>query len=109
MILIIENKISAEDLEKVAADLNQYIKFVVDVERGILAAGGTLHVDEEKILLENGSAQPNLWGGGLDLETGEIDFESMINLRPNQGNTSREVLDPKIREKMLTVVRNLLL
>lgn len=109
MILIIKNKISAEDLEKVAVDLNRYIKFVVDIEREILAAGGTLHADEEKILLDNGSGQPNLWGGGLDLETGEIDFESMINLRPNQGNTSREVLNPKIRGKMLAIVKNLLL
>lgn len=109
MILIIEKKISKENLEKVAQDLNRYVKFVVDVEKEILAAGGTLHSDEEKILLENGSQQLNLWGGGLDLETKEIDFESMINLRPSQGNTSREVLDAKIREKMLAIAKKLLL
>lgn len=109
MIKVVENKISKEDLQKIAEDLNGYVKFVVDIDREILAAGGTLHADEEKILLEQESQQQNLWGGGLDLETKDIDFESMINLRPNQGNTSREVLAGDIREKMLTIVKKLLL
>lgn len=108
MLILTTEKISPEDLKKAALDLNGYVKFVVDLEKGILTVGGTLHVEGEKLLLQNGSNQKNLWGGGLDLETGEIDYDSMINIRSSQGNSSREVLDQEIRSKMTKIVNNLL-
>lgn len=108
MLLLVEKKLNEQDLQKVAQDLKGYIKVVVDIEREILAAGGLRHVDGEQLLLKNGSKQENLWGGGLDLETGEVDFDSMINLRPSQGNTSREVLDEKIRNQVERIIRKLL-
>jgi hypothetical protein len=43
----------------------------------------------------------------LDLETGGIDFDSMINLRPGH-NTSREILDPEVREKTRALIQSLL-
>ena len=107
MLLIIKEKASEKILGKLAEDLNGYIKFVVDVEQGILAAGGTRHFEGEELLLKNGSKQENLWGGGLD-STGEIDFDSIINLRPNQNNPSREVLSPEIRKKVEEIIKNLL-
>lgn len=108
VLLLVKEKISDENLKKVAEDFEGYIKVVIDVERMILAAGGKQHVEGEQLLLQNGSGQANIWGGGLDLETGEIDFDSMINLRPNQGNSSREVLDQKLRERITETVRKLL-
>ena len=108
MLLILLKKAKAEEIKKVAQDLNGYIKFVVDAKQGILAAGGKMHSDGEKLLLEAGSSQQDLWGGGLDLETEEIDFDSMINLRPNQGNPSREVLLAEIRKKIEEIVRRIL-
>lgn len=92
----------------VAKDLEGYIKFVVDIERGILTAGGARHVDGEQLLLKDGSKQSNLWGGGYDTESGELDFDSMINIRPAQNNPSREVLDQEIRKKVEEIVRKLL-
>ncbi|MBI3109636.1 hypothetical protein HYZ06_01205 [Candidatus Daviesbacteria bacterium] len=88
--------------------MDGYIKVVVDVELKILAAGGLRHVEGEELLLKTGSMQENLWGGGLDLATGEIDFDSMINIRTNQGNPSREVLSQNIRKKMEEIIRRLL-
>ena len=108
MTLIIRKKADEETINKVSEDLNGYVKVAVDVKRGILAAGGTLHVDGEKLMLEDGSRQADLWGGGIDFETGEIDFDSMINLRPKQDNKSREVLDPKIRKEMEAIMHRLL-
>ncbi len=108
MLLIVGQKADKEILEKVATDLAGYVKVVVDIRRKILSAGGELHSDGEKLLLEDGSKQTDLWGGGIDLETGEIDFDSMINLRPRQDNKSREVLDPKIRKQMETIIHSLL-
>ena len=108
MLLIVRQKANKEIREKVAEDLGGYVKVVVDIRRKILAAGGELHVDGEKMLLEDGSKQADLWGGGIDFETGEVDFDSMINLRPGQGNKSREVLDQKVRGQMEVIIKNLL-
>ena len=107
MLTIIRGKINSETLRQVAEDLKGYIKVVVDVRRKILSAGGEKYVDGEQMLLKDGSRQEDIWGAGLDLETNEMDFDSMINLRPAQ-NTSREILDQKIRQQVETITRSLL-
>ncbi|HBO97458.1 MAG TPA: hypothetical protein DE315_06505 [Candidatus Omnitrophica bacterium] len=108
MIKIIKSKAGENVLKEAARDFDGYIKVVVDVKQGILAAGGKKHVDGEEVLLKSGSRQEDLWGGGLDLETGEVDFDSMINIRPAQNNPSREVLDQNIRKQVEAVIRSLL-
>ncbi|MDD4980797.1 MAG: DUF5674 family protein [Candidatus Omnitrophica bacterium] len=107
MLLIVRDKIDQETLKKIAEDLKGYVKIVVDVRRKVLAAGGEKHVDGERLLLEDGSRQEDLWGAGLDLETGEMDFDSVINLRPAQ-NRSREILDEEIRKKAAALIESLL-
>jgi hypothetical protein len=86
------------------------VKAVVDIKRRVMAIGGELHADEEAVLLEQGSTQENLWG--INLYPGRndeefIEFDSMINLRPSQGNRSRGVDDAAIRESIVAVVRGL--
>ena len=108
MILIIRKKAQKEEVEKMAEDYQGYIKVVVDVERGILAGGGERHFEAEKVLLEDGSKQENLWGGGLDLETKELDYNSIINLRPGQ-NASRDILSEVVRAKFDNLIKDLLL
>ena len=64
----------------------------------------------EQMLLEQGSKRENLWGVNLypDTETADwLEFDSMINLRPSQGNRSRGVDDPDLRERIRTVVSSL--
>jgi len=83
------------------------IKAVVDVSRGIMAVGGELHSDEEAALLDDGSKQGDLWGINLyPAEPGEqwIEFDSMINVRPSQGNRTRSVEDETMRERIRLVV-----
>jgi hypothetical protein len=109
MLLIIRTKATKRKIQKMAEDFEGYIKLVVDVKEEILAAGGKRHFEGEQKLLQEGAKQENLWGGGLDLETQEIDCDSIINLRPNQGNSSREILSPEIRKKFDKIVRKLLL
>ena len=92
-----------------ARDFDGYIKLVVDTEKEILAGGGERHVDAEQLLLKEGSKQQDLWGGGMDWETKEIDYNSIINLRPNQDNPSRDILDTQIRKKFDAIVQKLLL
>jgi len=107
MLILLRNKADSESIKKIAEDFKGYIKVVVDVKRSILAAGGAKHVDGEKLLLEDGSHQADLWGAGLDLETGEMDFDSMINLRPEQ-NTSREILNAGVRSAVESITRSML-
>ncbi len=86
------------------------VKAVVDIERAIMIAGMTMHSDGEEILLENGSKQADLWGINLYLqESGDewIEYDSVINLRPSQGNDSRGVDDPAIRQKIREIVHQL--
>lgn len=89
------------------------VKAVVDVERRILAFGAELHADDEAALLDDGSLQANLWGINLypgQPDDGWIEFDSMINVRPAQGNRSRNVesesLRTRIREIVGSLVRN---
>jgi hypothetical protein len=76
-----------------------YIKTVIDVESGVCSAGSDRHFESEKILLEQGSKQKDLWGGGVDLESKVIDCGSFINIRPSDNNTSNQIQDAKIRER----------
>ena len=91
---IIRDRISRTDLASMAeGQFGDWIKAVVDVSREVMAVGGDLHADDEAALLADGSRQRDLWGINLHLgETGS-DFDSMINLRPSQGNRSLGVDD----------------
>jgi hypothetical protein len=109
MLLIIKKRATREELKKMAEDFEGYIKVVVDISRGILAGGGKSHFEGEQKLLAKGSKQQNLWGGGVDLETKEIDYNSIINLRPNQDNPSRDIMSSEIRKEFDGIVKDLVL
>jgi hypothetical protein len=87
------------------------VKVVVDIEKQILAVGGELHADEETLLLKSGSRQENLWGINLyPQKAGEefIEFDSVINLRPAQGNRSRGIENPEIQKRIREIVEKLI-
>ena len=108
---IFRERISRAELARMAEEqFGDWIKAVVDVSRGVMAAGGDLHADDEAALLADGSRQRDLWG--INLYPGEsggdwIEFDSMINLRPSQGNRSRGVDDEQIRARIREVVSSL--
>ena len=84
------------------------IKAAVDTKKKLLAVDSPMHYDCEQLLIENGSNQFDIWGINLYLDEESIDdiveFDSMINIRPAQGNRSRDVVDPEIRAKIKAVV-----
>jgi hypothetical protein len=111
---LVTEKISVAELKEMSKKMfENLVKAVVDIEQGVMVVNAGLHADEEFFLLENGSEQDNLWGINLFPDKfgqdGFVVFDSMINLRPAQGNRSRGVDDPQIQEKIKTVVRNLVI
>lgn len=111
-IRVLEHSISRSELREIArGGFGDMAKAVVDIKRGIMAVGAELHADAEAVLLEQGSRQEDLWGFNLypDIAGDDwIEFDSMINIRPAQGNRSRSVEDSTIREKIITVVHQLI-
>jgi hypothetical protein len=88
------------------------VKAVVDIDRGIMAVDGELHADEEELLLQTGSRHASLWGINLYPDAGAedwIEFDSLINLRPAQGNRTRGVDDPERRQRILDIVSRLVI
>lgn len=104
VIILRDKKATKEEIKKMSYEYASYIKVVVDIEKEILAGGAGMHYDDEKLLLEYGCKQENLWGGGIDLETGDITYDSMINIRPNQGNSKREIQSEEIKDKFKLIV-----
>ena len=107
-IRVVRQPIVRADLTLLAASgFGDMVKGVVDITRGVMAIGGELHSDEEGVLMEDGSRQADLWGINLyPAETGEgwIEFDSMINVRPSQGNRSRGVEDVSVQQSIRRTV-----
>lgn len=108
---IFEQPVEVKRIKDIAAhQFGDMVKFVVDVEKEIVAVGGDLHADEEALLIEKGSEQKNLWVINLypEKDVGKrIEFDSMINIRPSQNNRSRDIEDPKVRKKISEIVNRL--
>lgn len=109
---ILIKPIRVEELKKIAKiKFGNFVKAVVDIEKEIMIVGGELHSDEESQLLKQGSKQQNLWGINLypDL-TGDdfIEYDSMINVRPNMDNLSRNVENKKVRDRIAKIINSLI-
>jgi hypothetical protein len=106
MILTKNTPFTKEEIAQLATEYQDYIKTVIDVENKTCSAGGKMHADCEKNLLEKGSLQSDLWGGGIDLAAKIIDFTSLINIRPRDENPSMEILKPELREEFEVLMKH---
>lgn len=97
MIISTTTPFTLEQLEQLKEQFDVYIKTVIDIEKKVCVAGMDRHFEGEQMLLKDGSKQSNLWGGGIDINNHDIDFNSFINIRPNDGNTSNEIQTAEIR------------
>jgi hypothetical protein len=108
LIHVIKEPATSEQMADMLKQLEVYVKLAVDIRRGVLAGGGALHADCEAALLEDGSAEADVWGADWIPSTQEVTYESLINLRPGQGNLALEVQDPALREQIAAVAQRLL-
>jgi hypothetical protein len=105
-------KVTVSELKTMSGKMFEHlVKAVVDIEKEVMYIDAEMHFDQEQKMLEEGSKQKNLWGINLYPDkfgsNDFIEFDSMINLRPNEDNRSRSVEDPELREKIREIVNNL--
>lgn len=109
---IVKDSIAKAELMAMAQEqFGDFLKAVVDVEQEIMAVGGELHADEEAALIEQGSHQQHLWGINIypaKSDSEWIEFDSIINIRPSQKNTSRMVENVEVRKRIAEIVRQLI-
>ena len=110
--LYLDKPISLNKLVHIAQNNFHYlVKAVVDVSKEVLVIDADLHSDEEAYLISRGSKQSDLWGINLYPELkGQdfIEFDSMINVRPNANNFSRGIDDENIRSRIISIVSRLI-
>jgi len=106
---LIRDSVSLAHLQELAAAMyGDLVKAVVDVKGETMVIGGELHSDEEAMLLDHGAGQANVWG--INLYPGRhgtpdfIEYDSMINVRPSQGNRSRSVEDVGLQAEIARIV-----
>lgn len=109
---IVKDSISFDEIKQLALDsFVDMVKGAVDVEIGIMALGGSMHADAEQVLLASGSKQDNIWGINIYPDKSaedRIQYESLINIRPKQGNRSMEIQDIALKEKIAGIVNGLI-
>jgi hypothetical protein len=106
---LIEDTISIPELQDMSQNFFEgLVKGVVDIQKRLLVLDAELHVDQEQFLLQQGSDQDDLWGINLypELYGDEdfVEFDSMINVRPRAGNSSRSVENPEIQTKIREII-----
>ena len=108
MIHLLDHPASSQQVQEMLEVYSFMIKIVVDVRRHMLAGGGEMHADCEAKLLELGSEQDDLWGANWYPAEQQIEFESLINIRPRLGNRSIVIQSEQVRKKVATIVQELL-
>ena len=111
-ILLFRQRVGPAELRRLVEEgFGDMVKYVVDVERSVIAVGGDMHADAEQSLLEAGSRQQDLWGANYYPGLGReecIEYTSLINIRPNQGNKSMVVQDEGVRERIRQITFSLI-
>ncbi|OIO48468.1 MAG: hypothetical protein AUJ32_00530 [Parcubacteria group bacterium CG1_02_40_82] len=111
---IVKTPIKKSELAEIAKEeFGDIVKAVVDTEQEIMAIGGELHADEEVLLTEKESSKrENTWGINIyPKKAGEdfIEFDSMVNLKPNFGNRLRGVENSEVQNKIRGIVKKLII
>jgi hypothetical protein len=107
---IIKDKILISRIEEMAEKMfGNLVKAMVDIEKEIIAVDAPMHADLLELLIEKENSEPkNLWGINIyPAKTGDdfIEFDSIMNLKPDLGNRTRGVEDENIRKKIIEIVK----
>jgi len=109
---IVKDKIEIAELKEMSGKMfGNLVKAMVDIEKEIIAVDAPMHSDLLEFLMEQEESEPkNLWGINIYPEkTGEdfIEFDSIMNLKPDLENKSRGVESEEIRERIIKIIEKL--
>jgi hypothetical protein len=111
--ILINSKINISEIKDLLGNyFDDMVKAVIDIKKELLVIDSSLHTDEESLLLENGSKQDDLWGINLyPLRNIDewIEYESIINIKPQLGNRSIIIQSEEIKEKINEILDRMIL
>ena len=110
-VVVLDHHIEPGLLRRLVERFDDMVKYVVDVERRVVAVGGEMHSDAEQALLDSGARQADLWGANYYPGRGReecIEYTSLINIRPAAGNRGMELQDPTLRARVREITFALL-
>ncbi len=107
-IVVLDHRINIEEVKSLAELwYGTMIKGAVDIEHERVALGGDYHIEDSELLTATGSKFEDIWGFNIRFEEnpdGVLEFDSMVNIKPNFGNRSRNINNEEIVEKAKRVV-----
>ena len=109
---IVKDKIGIAELKEMSKKMfGGLIKAMVDIEKEIMAVDAPMHADLLEFLIEKENSEPkNLWGINIYSEKSGndfIEFDSIMNLKPDLGNKTRGVESGEIKKKIIEIVKKL--
>ena len=111
-IKILDHKIDLEEVKKLADFwYGTMIKGTVDIELEQVALGGDYHIESSEILTNSGSKFENVWGFNIRFEenqNGVLEFDSMVNIKPNTDNRSRGINNEAVIKKATEIIYKLI-
>ena len=106
-ILVLREPIAPLELEPLKFWHHTLVKGVADIRRGVIALGGEWHMDANTVLIADGSEQQDMWGFNVyprEKRDKAIKYNSMINIRPLQGNRSMDLHNVELQKAIRTLV-----
>ena len=79
----------------------------MDIETEMLAFGGEFHRDSAEVLVQEGSRTIDVWGINILFNVPKedrLEFNSLINIKPELNHRSIEIENKKICDKIQTIV-----
>ncbi len=108
---IIKSPISKEEFQSLLLkekDNFGMLKATVDIKKEIIAINCELHCDCAEQLYKIDSDWRDVWGINIYLSDKTIEYNSFINIRPQMNNSSMEIQDSDIKEKIDKIINKLI-
>jgi len=107
-IKILDHKINIQEVRQLAGLwYGTIIKGAVDIEGNRVALGGDYHIEDSELLTSTGSKFEDIWGFNIRFEEnpgGVLEFDSMVNIKPNFGNRSRNISNEEVIKKATEII-----
>ncbi len=103
MLYIRKMKFSKKELDRIRAQFGDYLWTAVDAHRGIITAGDEYLSDLRDFLLVKRSKPEDIFCAGVDLNTGEVFYPSLINRR--NPYVDRNGVPSVFRDRVETLMR----